>query len=98
LGTQAKEKTYFMALRHGCARAFGRAERSLFLVRPGTYSSPRVARLGNVAGLLSFVPRCGTGLRFGQKLRAQRLGLLQMLVKEFSSIADFSEIVTEKKS
>lgn len=33
-----------------------------------------------------------------EELRAQRLGLLQTLVKEFSSIADFSEIVTEKKS
>ncbi|MGB8129290.1 MAG: glycine--tRNA ligase subunit beta [Candidatus Angelobacter sp.] len=32
-----------------------------------------------------------------QNLRAQRLGLLQTLVNEFSSIADFSEIVTEKK-
>jgi glycyl-tRNA synthetase beta chain len=30
-------------------------------------------------------------------LRAQRLGLLQTLVREFSSIADFSEIVTERK-
>jgi len=30
-------------------------------------------------------------------LRSQRLGLLQTLVNEFSSIADFSEIVTEKK-
>jgi len=29
-----------------------------------------------------------------ENLRAQRLGLLQTLVKEFSSIADFSEIVT----
>jgi hypothetical protein len=28
---------------------------------------------------------------------AQQLGLLQTLVNEFSSIADFSEIVTEKK-
>jgi glycyl-tRNA synthetase beta chain len=33
-----------------------------------------------------------------ESLRAQRLGLLQTLVNEFSSIADFSEIVTEKKS
>jgi glycyl-tRNA synthetase beta chain len=32
-----------------------------------------------------------------EELRAQRLGLLQRLVNEFSSIADFSEIVTEKK-
>ncbi len=32
-----------------------------------------------------------------ETLRAQRLGLLQTLVNEFSSIADFSEIVTEKK-
>ena len=32
-----------------------------------------------------------------QALRANRLGLLQTLVREFSSIADFSEIVTEKK-
>ena len=30
-----------------------------------------------------------------ENLRAQRLGLLQTLVAEFSSIADFSEIVTE---
>jgi len=32
-----------------------------------------------------------------EELRAQRLGLLQTLLDEFSSIADFSEIVTEKK-
>jgi glycyl-tRNA synthetase beta chain len=32
-----------------------------------------------------------------EQLRAQRLGLLQTLVNEFSSIADFSEIVTERK-
>jgi glycyl-tRNA synthetase beta chain len=32
-----------------------------------------------------------------ENLRAQRLGLLQTLVNEFSSVADFSEIVTEKK-
>jgi glycyl-tRNA synthetase beta chain len=32
------------------------------------------------------------------KLRANRLALLQTLVKEFSTIADFSEIVTEGKS
>jgi hypothetical protein len=33
-----------------------------------------------------------------ENLRANRLGLLQTQVNEFSSIADFSEIVTEKKS
>jgi glycyl-tRNA synthetase beta chain len=33
-----------------------------------------------------------------EELRAQRLGLLQTLVNEFSSIADFSEIVTGKAS
>lgn len=32
-----------------------------------------------------------------ENLRAARLGLLKTLVDEFSSIADFSEIVTEKK-
>ncbi|HEV3038349.1 MAG TPA: glycine--tRNA ligase subunit beta [Candidatus Angelobacter sp.] len=32
-----------------------------------------------------------------EELRAQRLGLLQTLVGEFSNIADFSEIVTERK-
>ncbi len=32
-----------------------------------------------------------------EALRANRLGLLKTLVQEFSSIADFSEIVTEKK-
>jgi glycyl-tRNA synthetase beta chain len=32
-----------------------------------------------------------------ENLRGQRLGLLQTLVNEFSGMADFSEIVTEKK-
>lgn len=32
-----------------------------------------------------------------EELRAHRLGLLQTLVDEFSSISDFSEIVTERK-
>ena len=32
-----------------------------------------------------------------EKLRANRLALLQTLVNEFSTIADFSEIVTEGK-
>jgi glycyl-tRNA synthetase beta chain len=31
------------------------------------------------------------------RLRANRLALLQTLLKEFSTIADFSEIVTEGK-
>ena len=33
-----------------------------------------------------------------ERIRANRLALLQMLLKEFSTIADFSEIVTEGKS
>ena len=37
----------------------------------------------------------GDGRR--SKLRANRLALLQTLLKEFSTIADFSEIVTEGK-
>ena len=32
-----------------------------------------------------------------ERVRANRLALLRMLLKEFSSIADFSEIVTEAK-
>ncbi len=32
-----------------------------------------------------------------ERLRANRLGLLETLLKEFSTIADFSEIVTEGK-
>ena len=32
-----------------------------------------------------------------ERIRANRLALLRMLLKEFSSIADFSEIVTEAK-
>jgi glycyl-tRNA synthetase beta subunit len=32
------------------------------------------------------------------KLRANRLALLRTLVKEFSTIADFSEIVADNKS
>jgi len=33
-----------------------------------------------------------------EPLRANRLALLQTLLKEFSTIADFSEIVTEGKT
>jgi len=33
-----------------------------------------------------------------QELRANRLALLRTLLKEFSTIADFSEIVTEGKA
>ena len=33
-----------------------------------------------------------------EKLRANRLALLATLLKEFSTIADFSEIVTEGKA
>jgi glycyl-tRNA synthetase beta chain len=33
-----------------------------------------------------------------EELRANRLALLQILLREFSTIADFSEIVTEGKS
>jgi glycyl-tRNA synthetase beta chain len=32
-----------------------------------------------------------------ERIRANRLALLQTLLKEFSNIADFSEIVTEGK-
>ena len=32
-----------------------------------------------------------------EKVRSNRLALLQLLVDEFSTIADFSEIVTESK-
>ena len=32
-----------------------------------------------------------------ERVRANRLALLQTLLKEFSTIADFSEIVTESK-
>jgi glycyl-tRNA synthetase beta chain len=33
-----------------------------------------------------------------ESIRANRLGLMQSLVKEFTTIADFSEMVTEGKS
>jgi glycyl-tRNA synthetase beta subunit len=33
-----------------------------------------------------------------EKLRANRLALLRRLLKEFSTIADFSEIATEGKA
>jgi glycyl-tRNA synthetase beta chain len=33
-----------------------------------------------------------------EKVRASRVALLQSLLKEFSTIADFSEIVTEGKA
>ena len=50
-----------------------------FLLQPGTHSSAREARLGNVTGLLSFVPRCGTGA-----LRFQFLGFKQSNFPESS--------------
>jgi glycyl-tRNA synthetase beta subunit len=33
-----------------------------------------------------------------ERVRANRLSLLQLLLSEFSGIADFSEIVTERKT
>jgi len=33
-----------------------------------------------------------------ERLRSNRLALLQTLLQEFSTIADFSEIVTENKA
>lgn len=33
-----------------------------------------------------------------ERVRANRLALLRALLKEFSTIADFSEIVTESKA
>ncbi|HKV92674.1 MAG TPA: hypothetical protein VJW20_09015, partial [Candidatus Angelobacter sp.] len=47
------------------------------------------ARFGNVPGYYQSSRVAGLRLEI-----AQRLGLLQTLVNEFSSIADFSEIVT----
>lgn len=56
------------------------------LVKISTLRSPIDAFFDNVMVMVE-----------DEELRAQRLGLLQILVDEFSSIADFSEIVTEKK-
>jgi len=63
-----------------------------FSLFPDTYFLSAQARLENVPGYSQSSRVRGT--RFGI---AQPLGLLQTLAKEFSSIADFSEIVTEKK-
>src|SRR5258707_8562137 len=51
---------YFDGAPLRCARAFGRAEGSFLFVTRHLFLSAQ-ARLGNVAGLLSFVPRLGTG-------------------------------------
>jgi len=83
---------------------FSFATRHLFL-------SARRAPLGNVAGLFSVVPRCGTGRIEFQGLfaafkkcaflhpcfRAEEKQESQRVNEPLSNVADFSEIVTDRK-
>lgn len=62
---RAAMNSVFFIWRSGfaCAHAYGSEEEFSFSSLPGTYSSAREARLGNVTRLLRPVPLCGTGAR-----------------------------------
>ncbi len=72
------------------------APRVQSLVQKGNYEGA----LGEIASLRGVVDTFFDKVMVmaeDEKVRANRLALLQSLLKEFSTIADFSEIVTEKK-
>jgi glycyl-tRNA synthetase beta chain len=106
---QASEKTKIIALRVDPAGLQEDSEKELAALIPQTVAE--IEKLGAArdykAALLQIAKLRPTIDKFFEKvmvmvdddhLRANRLALLQTLVKEFSTIADFSEIVTEGKS
>ena len=105
---QAEEKKLRVATRLDIAALAEEAEKELAALIPGTASSvERLRTTRNYDQALLEVAKLRPAIdKFFDKvmvmvdddnLRANRLALLQTLVKEFSTIADFSEIVTEGK-
>jgi glycyl-tRNA synthetase beta chain len=105
---QAAEKTNVVAIRVDAASLKEESERELAALIPQT--SAEVERLRSAhnyeAALLEIAKLRPAIDKFFEKvmvmveddaLRANRLALLQSIVKEFSTIADFSEIVIEGK-
>jgi glycyl-tRNA synthetase beta chain len=105
---QASEKTKVIAMRVDPAGLHEDSEKELALLIPQTAAKVeklRVAR--DYEGALLEIARLRPAIdKFFDKvmvmvdddnLRANRLALLQSVIKEFSTIADFSEIVTEGK-
>ena len=105
---QAAEKTKVIAMRFDSSGLQEESEKELAALIPQTVAS--VAKLRAVhdyEGALLEIAKLRPAIdKFFDKvmvmvdddnLRANRLALLQTVVKEFSTIADFSEIVTEGK-
>ena len=106
---QAAEKTKVIAMRVDAAGLQEESEKELAALIPQTVA--RVEKLRSARdyeGALLEIAKLRPAIdKFFDKvmvmvddehLRANRLALLQTVVKEFSTIADFSEIVTEGKS
>ena len=105
---QAAEKTKVIAMRVDPAGLQEESERELGALIPQTVATVEKLRAAHdyERGLLEIAKLRPAIDKFFDKvmvmvddehLRANRLALLQTVVKEFSTIADFSEIVTEGK-
>jgi glycyl-tRNA synthetase beta chain len=105
---QANEKTKLIALRVDVAGLQEGSEKELAALIPPTVGAVEKLRAArDYEGALLEIAKLRPAIdKFFDKvmvmvdddhLRANRLALLQSLVKEFSTIADFSEIVTEGK-
>jgi glycyl-tRNA synthetase beta chain len=105
---QASEKTNVVAMRVNPAALQEESEKELATLVPKTAAIVEKLRAaGDYEGALLEIAKLRPTIdKFFEKvmvmaddenLRANRLALLQSVVKEFSTIADFSEIVTEGK-
>jgi glycyl-tRNA synthetase beta chain len=105
---QASEKTKIIAMRVDPAGLQEESEKELAALIPQTVVMVEKRRAGrDFEGALLEIAKLRPAIdKFFEKvmvmvdddnLRANRLALLQSVVKEFSTIADFSEIVTEGK-
>jgi glycyl-tRNA synthetase beta chain len=105
---QATEKTKVIAIGVDPSRLTEESEKELAsLIKPTVARVEELRSARNYHGALREIAKLRTAIdKFFDKvmvmvddevLRANRLALLQTLVKEFSTIADFSEIVTEGK-
>jgi glycyl-tRNA synthetase beta chain len=106
---QAAEKTKVVAMRVDASGLQEESEQELAGLIPQTVTIvERMRAAGNYQGALLEIAKLRPAIdKFFDKvmvmvedehLRANRLALLQSIVKEFSTIADFSEIVTEGTS
>ena len=106
---QASEKTRVIAIRADAAGLQEESEKELAALIPQTVLAVETRRAArDYEGALLKIAKLRPAIdKFFDKvmvmvddenLRANRLALLQSVVKEFSTIADFSEIVTEGRS